>query len=65
MHQGGYVWSLDIDSLTMKRVTKGIWIEKALQWINDKYLLIQWCPYTFLTDTSRELSFSFGFLKID
>jgi len=65
MHQGGYVWSLDIDSLTMKRVTKGIWIEKALQWINDKYLLIQWCPYTFLRDTSRELSFSFGFLKID
>jgi len=63
MHDGGYVWSLDINSLTMKKITKGIWIEKALQWINDRYLLIQW--YSYPRDISHKLSFSLGFLKID
>ena len=56
---GGYVWSLDIDSLTMKLITKGVWIEKALQWIDNRYLVIQWCPYP------HEVTLSWGILKID
>jgi hypothetical protein len=59
MHDCGYVWSLDIDSLTMKLITKGVWIEKALQWIDNRYLVIQWCPYP------HKVTLSWGILKID
>jgi hypothetical protein len=65
MQNGGYVWSLDINSLTMKQITKGIWIEKVLQWIGNRYLVIQWCPYIFPEDISHKPSFSLGILKID
>jgi hypothetical protein len=65
MQNGGYVWSLDINSLTMKQITKGIWIEKVLQWIGNRYLVIQWYPYIFPEDISHKPSFSLGILKID
>jgi hypothetical protein len=59
MHDCGYVWSLDINSLTMKLITKGVWIEKAHQWIDNRYLVIQWCPYL------HKVTLSWGILKID
>lgn len=64
LQMGGYVWYLDIPSLTMRQIAEGVWIEKVLQWVGDKYLLIQWRPYSLSDKISQKTPVSLCFLRV-